>query len=276
MKRYKQFDDLIIDDFELSSWNHPLHNHNHYEIIFIAHGIGLHILNGQKIAYSQGDLFLLGPSDKHEFMIDEKTRFIYFKFTKRYINDPSPLTIPATWKSLSETLIKHPARKRGSLIKLDTDKKQTSRLMELIIVESLKPNSGQVIYQLFIALALIIKRNLKEDFYSSTSKPITEEILEYIDQNIRDPDKLTIQHLSTCFHLSPNYLGIWFKKQVGSSLREYIGEFRLKLILRLLEKQQLSNKQIAAEFGFVDESHLYKFVKTKTGKNLKEAANPSK
>ena len=81
MKRYTQFKPFIISEFEVTDWHHPRHNHNHYELIYIKHGKGSHLLNKTKVNYKSGDLFLLGPDDSHEFYIEEKTHFIYIKFT---------------------------------------------------------------------------------------------------------------------------------------------------------------------------------------------------
>lgn len=274
MKRYKQFDDLIIDDFELEKWNHPLHNHNHYEIIFIAKGKGKHLLNDRRLPYTAGDLYLLGPSDRHEFIIDSPTRFVYVKFTKRYLSHPSSLTVQETWNHMTDRLLRHPLRRRGSLIADEADKQKIAQLMKLILEENKDGNNGEVIYQLFIALLLMLIRNVREDVPGEhlADKPLTEELLEYIGQHIRNPTKLTVKHLSDRFYFSPNYLGAWFKKHMGTNLKSYISEYRLKLILQLLQTKKLNFKQIALEFGFVDESHLYKFVKSQTGKSLGEVA----
>ncbi|HBT09103.1 MAG TPA: AraC family transcriptional regulator, partial [Leeuwenhoekiella sp.] len=75
MKRYTQFNRLIVDDFTTDVWTHPLHNHNHYEVIFIRSGSGIHHLNNSLVPYRAGHLYLLGPEDEHEFIIEEPTNF---------------------------------------------------------------------------------------------------------------------------------------------------------------------------------------------------------
>lgn len=89
MERYVQFEPFIIEDFETDHWNHPKHRHNHFEIIFIMHGSGNHIVDEHEMDYQSGDLFLLRPEDYHEFKVAETTRFIYFKFTQLYVSNHS-------------------------------------------------------------------------------------------------------------------------------------------------------------------------------------------
>ncbi len=86
IKRYKQFEPLLISDFEVYQWQHPVHKHNHYELIYIKHGSGTHVINSVPVNYHKGDVFLIGPEEEHYFEVAERTRFIYLKFTDVYIH----------------------------------------------------------------------------------------------------------------------------------------------------------------------------------------------
>jgi mannose-6-phosphate isomerase-like protein (cupin superfamily) len=85
IKRYKQFEPLIISDFEATEWQHPVHKHNHYELIYIKGGSGKHIINTVPVNYQAGDVFLLGPEEEHYFEVEQETRFVYLKFRDLYI-----------------------------------------------------------------------------------------------------------------------------------------------------------------------------------------------
>ncbi|UZR95397.1 AraC family ligand binding domain-containing protein [Chondrinema litorale] len=275
MKRYKQFDSLIVSDFERDEWADPIHNHNHFELIYIAKGSGLHHLNNVKFPYKKGDLFLLGPEDMHEFEISRRSRFIYFKFTKLYITTTNELPMPDHWNRDIDQLLYNSERKKGNLLQNEADQKLVLQLMDMIVTEysTKKLLNEKVIFQLFTVIILLIKRNKNGVIHKHKLKEhngIAEEILEYIELNIYDPQKLTIKNLANHFHYSPNYIGILFKDKVGNSLREYISEYRYRLIEQRIKFGKIGMKQIASEFGFVDESHVYKFVKSKSGKRLRE------
>ena len=273
MKRYKQFDHLIVEDFEGDEWPHPRHNHNHFEIAFIFSGKGSHHLNGVESVYKGGDLFLLGPEDVHEFTVQEKTRFIYFKFTKLYLTETADESTPEQWNRHIDQLLYQPERKKGNLLHDDYDRERVGDLMELISHEFYEKRSlhYNVIFQLFTAVTLIIKRNAQAfemaDPESRKNKGIAQNMLEYIESNIYDPSRLTLQSLADEFHYSPNYVGTFFKEQVGLPFSEYVTEYRLKLIQQRLKHSQIRMKQIAVEFGFVDESHLNKFIKRNLGES---------
>jgi YesN/AraC family two-component response regulator len=69
------------------------------------------------------------------------------------------------------------------------------------------------------------------------------------------------------FYLSQNYIGSYFKRNVGTTLSDYIGKYRYKLIKQRLRYSQDSINEIAMDFGFFDASHLYKFFKKHSGES---------
>ncbi|MDH7911305.1 AraC family transcriptional regulator [Winogradskyella sp. SYSU M77433] len=275
MKRYKQFSELKVHDFETEFWEHPLHNHNHFEIIFIAKGYGVHHLNKRLVPYKAGHLYLLGPEDEHEFIVYEKTRFIYFKFTNFYL-DTKDVDNPSNWNRDVDIILNNKARTSGNILKFEKDKTLVENILNLIVREYERNEilSKKIIFQFFKGLVLIIKRNLLQDSkLKSELRKITnttEELLEYIEVNIYNPKLLTQKQIANHFNLSPNYIGIYFKEKVGTALKQYIQEYRFELLEQRLKNGQVSTKQLALDFGFTDESHLHKFVKSYSGKRLAE------
>ncbi|MBL3655170.1 helix-turn-helix domain-containing protein [Fulvivirga sediminis] len=267
MKRYTQFEDLVITDFEVDKWPHPRHNHNHFEIVYIAKGCGRHYLNDIDFCYKKGDLFLLGPDDEHEFKVKQTTRFIYFKFTKLYFNAHTDLPLPGDWNKDIDYLISHPERKTGSLLQFKEDKLMVHQLMEMVVQEyqNTRLLNKKIIFQIFSIVMLILKRNSHACSAKAMDRPasrgVAQDLIEYIELHIYDPAKLTLKAMSAHFNYSDNYIGMLFKEKVGTSLREYVNNFRQQLIRQRLSHGTVAMKQIASEFGFVDESHLYKFIK---------------
>lgn len=271
--RYKQFDDLVISDFEVDVWQHPWHNHNHFELIYIAKGAGVHQLNERSLPYKKGCLYLLGPEDEHEFEIKKSTRFLYLKFTRHYLTAAEEGSTAGAWSHDIDSLLFGPARKEGSLLTAVQDQWLVEQLMQIIMQEHVKKQRlhRRIIDQLFAVLILVINRNRKR--LAPLDVPddktgIAEALMEYIELNIYSPPKLTLQALSRRFHYSTNYIGLLFKEKVGVSLRQYISDFRYALLAERLHDSQVAVKQVVSEFGFVDESHLHKFIHGKTGKRL--------
>ena len=61
MKRYRQIAPVVISDFTVEEWHHPVHNHNHHELIYIKSGKGWHTIDGGPAGtVMTGALALLG------------------------------------------------------------------------------------------------------------------------------------------------------------------------------------------------------------------------
>lgn len=272
MKRYTQFKELVIDDFETDVWEHPVHKHNHFEIIYIAKGSGKHHLNQQTIPYQSGDLYLLGPEDEHEFVVDRTTRFIYVKFTNFYL-DSTDVNSPTQWNMDVDLLLKSPQRRNGNILTREEDKALVLEVLNLMVAEYQKEEllGRKIIFQFFKALVLILKRNQVRETVKSSRKPssdMIEELLEYIELNIYNPKMLTQKQIAQHFPFAANYVGVYFKNKFGTTLKKYIQDYRFNLLEQRLKNGQTSTKQLAIDFGFTDESHLHKFVKSISGKTL--------
>ena len=270
MKRFLLHTPFNIYHFEADKWQHPLHNHTYFEIIFILRGRGVHHLNDNSFDYEQGDTFLLGPEDYHTFDIIELTEFCFIRFNEPFSKILS-IGDESSSKNIIDTLLHSPRQSRGSLIKEQQDK---IKLMSLLsVLESEYENHHSPYYEivrdsLMRSILIILGRKLRlsesADQVSSHSDSV-EFILMYIKKNIYFPSRLSISALSERFNLSPNYISIFFKKQVGQSIKQYISNYRFGLIEARLTFSKLSLSEIAHEFNFTDESHFCRQFKRYIG-----------
>ena len=123
------------------------------------------------------------------------------------------------------------------------------------------------------ALIVIAARNIviiKPKNISPHADKRILQILDYIQEHIRDPARLTIAVIAERFDLSPTYLGSYFRKQCNESLQQYISSYRIRLIEHRLRFSNKRVHEIADEFGFADESHINKFFKRHQGMSLKQ------
>ena len=91
-----------------------------------------------------------------------------------------------------------------------------------------------------------------------------DEVKKYIEDNFQNPN-ITLEMLGDAFHVSANYLGRMFKKEVGTSVADYINNQRLEWVMEQLEKTERPAKEIAENCGFVSTNYFYTFFKKKTG-----------
>jgi AraC family L-rhamnose operon regulatory protein RhaS len=262
MERYRQFEPILISDFEVCEWQHPTHNHNHYEFIYIKHGAGIHTINQLTINYERGDVFLIGPEDDHNFEIKETTRLIYLKFTDLYIHQKDK-GVHIGIQNL-EYLLKSKETHAFGFI-LSSEDRSTIEMMFNVVI-SLKDNvlrNEQLIWMQLLALAVVLQRNMPELKTAPHRSKDMQAVFCYLHKFIYEPDKLRAQVMAANFNLTESYIGPYFKRNAGITLRNYISNYRKTLIHQRLASGRYSLKEIAFEFGLTDESHVLKLIQSK-------------
>lgn len=260
MKRYRQFQPVLVSAFEVSEWHHPIHSHNHYELIYIKKGSGIHHINKMAVTYKPGDIFLLGPQEEHYFEIRHSTRFIYLKFTDLYIREGRE-TMHHAVKEMEYLIHSREAHQSGFRLTAH-DQLLTDQIFALIEILKLESSLNErLIWQQVISLSVILKRNLPEIIPAENAENQMEAMFAYIHENIYTPEKLRSAVMAASFNTTANYIGPYFKRNAGVSLRSYVKTYRGTLITKRIESGNYSLKQIANEFGLTDESHVHKVIK---------------
>ncbi|MGE9314026.1 AraC family transcriptional regulator [Niabella sp. CJ426] len=260
MKRYRQYEPLLIADFTANKWQHPLHNHNHYELIYIKAGKGVHVINGVTFPYDSGDIFLIGPEETHRFEIEQPTYFIYLKFTDQYMHRAGGQIRDGVQHL--EYLVKS-RETHFAGFKLSTrDSIIVDRIFNVVL--SLKADSfanDQLIWMQVLSLAAILQRNMPELKPAGPRHKDMQAVFCYIHKNIYYPDLLKAVVMAGHFNVSPDYIGPYFKRSTGITLRQYISDYRYNIIRQRIGGGNYSLKQIASDFGLTDESHVSKILR---------------
>lgn len=159
----------------------------------------------------------------------------------------------------------------------DKDREQLFCLYGMIKneIENTLVYSRNVLIELFGALLIVVSRNLKSSLKELPNKNVTEKekidnILTYVRQDILDKERVKIKAIADEFHMSPNYVSIFIKKNAGISIQQYVIQLKLKMAERLLKQTNLTISEIAEKTGFVDSSHFNKIFKKHNGLNPSE------
>jgi len=259
MKRYRQYEPLTVSDFEVAQWHHPIHRHNHYELIYIKDGQGIHYIQQVANPYQRGDVFLLGPDDDHYFEIDISTHFVYIKFNNPYVYANS---MPIGFLQQLEYLIKSRETHLRNYIIKASDQDIIANIFNIVV--ALKKNllhNEQLIWMQVLVLAAILQRNMPELKPASEKGSDMQAMFCYVHKHIYTPEKLKAAVMAAHFHTTTNYIGPYFKRNAGITLREYIADYRATLINQRIASQRYSLKELAAAFGLTDESHVLKSIK---------------
>ncbi|MGN7707655.1 AraC family transcriptional regulator [Chryseobacterium sp. D764] len=267
MKRIVNFNSFNVFSIEKEIWDVEYHNHNFYELIIIESGKGLHHLNNITFPYKKGDVFLLRPSDGHEFSITNKTRFIYIKFTEQYIWENLLSNKKNELKKVVQLMMEDHSFVYESVIKCKTDREHLLQLARILLYEFSHKNTynKEISSDLFSAIITILIRNTMSNItaknWITQNLSRIERILYYININALDGDKMKIENLAREFMLSPNYISIYIKKQTGFSIQQHVMQHKMKTAEKLLLQSHYNISEISDKLGFNDASHFNKIFK---------------
>lgn len=267
---------------ELKSNASSPHKHHFFELIYVLKGSGIHNINKNNYDFKKGDVFLLTPEDVHTFKIIIPTKFCIIDFTKAFFSKSAnrqdeKMDVSEFFKRLEYIFHNHHNIK-GNIV-LDADKNIFEILINQLIKEQkTKPLFGNIVTQniIFLLLHFIarnIHQNISTDFVTKYPKTKIHEITAYIQQNIYDKELLKIEKLADHFNKSPDHISRYFKKQTGSTIKDYITKYKLNLIQTRLKFSEFTISEIAAEMNFSDESHLNKIFRQKFNMTAKQYRN---
>lgn len=242
---------------------------NFFELVYVISGCGVHVVNGNKITYRTGDMFLLAPHDRHEFDLEITCEFMVIRFGESYIKEYQ-------WKSMDhmECILYYASHLSGSVLINREDQQMVSSLMQNLrqAISYEFMYNEDLIRHLVNAIIVIAGRNIaimKPSGITVRSDGRILQILDYIQEYIREPELLKVTVIADKFGISPTYLGTYFRKQCSETIQSYISSYRIRLIAHRLRFSNKRVHELADEFGFADESHINKFFKRHKGVSLK-------
>jgi len=251
---------------ELEAWSRRPHKHNFFELVYIEKGTGRQCINDHNIAYAEENIFLLPPFDCHSFQIHTPTRFVFIQFNALFFQkDTHQLMDYSNWFNNLHYIISTYNRQPGDIIHNASDKALIINLIRGIEHEfkNKQEQSDSIIRGNMFALLNILVRNFESTFRESNPLPdkAAGDMLQYIQYNLFDNDKLRVDTLASEFNLSANYVSEYFKKKTGETLKEFILKSRVNVAYSRIQNSGKSMNEIAWELGFTDASHLSKMIK---------------
>lgn len=270
MNRIINFRSFNVFSLEKEFWDYGYHNHNFYELILIESGKGKHHLNDFEFKYKKSDVFLLTPADRHEFLIEKKTKFIYVKFTEEFLMELLILHNNKDWKDTLMLTLQGGQFLKESVINCKEETAHFFQLSKILLYEfgSQLSYNQTIIADLFSSMLVILVRNMnrigKEKWILLDGEKI-DKILTYIRLNALDKERMKIETLANAFLMSANYISIFVKKHTGLSIQNHTIQYKIKAAEKLLKQSKLNVNEISLKLGFNDASHFNKIFKKHYG-----------
>lgn len=127
-------------------------------------------------------------------------------------------------------------------------------------------------------VSAIFKSVLLKVIETTDENALPTRMVEALDNYIRENagDDISNTEIGAIFGYHPFYVSKVLKDKKGTTLRQYIIAYRLKLAKKLLEESAKSINEIAEECGFNDPSYFTKTFRNTFGMTPKEYRNLTK
>ncbi|MCW3465339.1 AraC family transcriptional regulator [Chitinophaga nivalis] len=248
----------------------PPQSNSYFELAYVASGSGFRIVGGHRIYFQQNYLFLHLPNEYTSIELQEHTVLHFIRFQRILFNSQVPQQGISfqDWFRRIEYILFSNHEQAANLLVSTADQEMIIPLMQLIIGEneSRQPCADlNLSASLFILLNMVARNILQRSLPAGGGNHKEKDILNYINYHIFNPDKLSLASIAAAFAISPAYFSAYFKNKYGTTLKQYILHYKLKLAESRLKYTPLSLTEIAAELQFTDTSHLNRIFKKYKG-----------
>jgi AraC-like DNA-binding protein len=265
-----------VEVVETSKWKLEPKVYHFFEVVYVMEGEGIRYYNGNSMPYRKGNILLYTPLDSRAFTVTKPSQFLYIRFTDVVFSDCKSADEREelnVWMKNLEYLFFNHNHEANILVKSDDDCHMVKSLLKTISDEyrSRPMHYEKNIRHLLQVMLNIFARNVLAGAYSPKEPSDTNQknqlLKGYIKKHIYEPQKLTISNLAGLINQSDTYVGEYFKRLNGVSIRSYILQYKLGLIKVRLQFSDLTISEIAYELGFTDESHLSNLFKKHFGES---------
>lgn len=209
------------------------------------------------------------------YIIEKKTRFLFLRFAGNYFSTKMNDTVDySNWFNRLNFIMGNHDYLSGELVDDDDDKNQLRRLLDVILYEYEKKDacSAFIVQSTLVSILAIICRNTQARLLDGRTIADVKfaNLLNFINFNILNPEKLSVSYLSQKFNISENYFSEYFKRNASEKFQDFVLKSKLQIAASRAKFTDAPFKEIAMELGFTDSSHLNRMMKKHVGKGMRE------
>lgn len=228
----------------------PLHQHEHWELLYCTSGTGAFLFDEAVQAYHAGDVVIIPPDTPHVHTAEQGASCIYLYMADAALAFRQPMTLQDD--------------AHQGLLHLFDDADAYSR-SDLSYRAALLPAYGQLIVQ-----------HISARRTSSAGNRLVEEIAQSIVQNYANPN----YELDELLHSAPycyDYLCRLFRQELHTTPHKYLASLRLQAAADILRTgTSRSVTEISRMCGYHDPLYFSRMFKKRYGVSPREYARQPK
>lgn len=246
----------------------PPHKHNYVEVIYMCAGTTRHVVNGNEVVLSAGELLLLNQNAVQEIEAagedDIAVNFIILpEFFDRAL---SMLEEESMLRSFVADCLRGEGQTAGYLHFKVADVLPIQNLVENLIwtIRNKQPNKRSInqITMGLLFLQLTNRMDLAETDKRNESGHFLMEVYSYIEANYRDGE---LTRLAEQLHYDISFLSKEIKKRTGKTYTELVQEKRLSRSAYLLANTELSVAEVGRSVGYENMSYFHRIFQKRFG-----------
>ena len=213
----------------------PIHWHNFLELEIIKEGSVRHIVSDNSYNLKKGSAYIMNDCDFHSLVFESDSTILNLSIMRGIIDDKLEKFILSGGGKLNCNFDSEQLDYVTALFKLAQKETETEPFSKLI-----KKNIAEEL------LILLIRASGIDEVVPNP--PLIQKAIAIV--NNRFLNHLTLKKVAEELYVSPNYLGLLFKNNVGISFNTYLTMTRLKYACILLNSTNKTVKEIASDSGF--------------------------
>ena len=245
-------DNFMKVELRRNAKNYGFHYHEYFEIEFMLSGNGKTIVNGNEIALKKGVVYMLRPTDMHEFIVDEPIDNYNVSFTYAMMDN-----------ELMQEFMSYNNYVFCQLSETETD--ELVSLMSLLEKEYKGKNksSDKVKRWLFnVIVSYVLRKRVANSLAMTSAENTIIEGLKYLHANFfKDP---TLNETADITGLQKNYFCRKFKETTGKTYKDYINDIKINYAKQLLTTTDKSITELCFICGYHSMSQFITEFKKRT------------
>lgn len=256
--------DLIPNTKDVFVIRHPRytravpHCHTYFEIDFVAQGQGKFIFENEAHIMKEGELCIIAPNSKHDFIIEDDS--IIFTICIRKSTFDTTFFSLMTRKDLLSYFFRtilHGNNHANYLMFFTNNSPLFKKYIRNMMIESCKTdiysNACCISYVNLMFSSLLRSYSQTIQFYNYEMGTDFSLVLKYIQHNYKT---LTLSSLAELFHYSEPHLCTLIKQNTGLTFTELIKKLRMSDAIDYLLNTPMKVGEIAERIGYNSADHF--------------------
>ena len=259
----QQFQVEVFDANRHFAVKYP-HRHDFFEVLYLAHGSGFHVIDGNKYEIKPPCVFFMSPGQAHKIEVSHDIEGFIFIFTPEfylidYNNQNRLIEFPFFFTIRQDN---------PPLLLSDNNEVEFLESLFKNGIAELQKGENYSINFLRSLLNLILtycaaRYKSEENVLSGKGHMIVKQFYQKVEENYEK--NLSVAQYADLMAITPNHLTQTVSRLTGKSSSQIIKAKQILEIKRLLVHTNLSVTEIASRLNFPDQSYFAKFFKRETG-----------